>query len=316
MYNEYLEFEKPIAELQAKIEELKSSSLSDDINIIDDIEKLKGKCNKLTVSIFKNLTDHQIVQLARHQLRPHSSDYISYIFDDFQPLSGDRQKGKSMAMISGIARIDGKSVMIVCQEKGRETEEKIARNFGMPTPECYRESQRIIDLANKFELPLITFIDTAGAYPGINAEKNNQSGAIAKNIYKLFELETPIVSVIIGEGGSGGALAIGVADKLMMLQYSIFSVISPEGCASILWKDSKKAADAAKQMNLTAEKIYQLGLIDRIITEPVGGAHRNSEQTAKFIKSAIVEELSLLSGKSSEQIIKDRYAKYRAIGAH
>ena len=312
----YLEFEKPIAELQAKIEELKSSSLSDDINIIDDIEKLKGKCNKLTVSIFKNLTDHQIVQLARHQLRPHSSDYISYIFDDFQPLSGDRQKGKSMAMISGIARIDGKSVMIVCQEKGRETEEKIARNFGMPTPECYRESQRIIDLANKFELPLITFIDTAGAYPGINAEKNNQSGAIAKNIYKLFELETPIVSVIIGEGGSGGALAIGVADKLMMLQYSIFSVISPEGCASILWKDSKKAADAAKQMNLTAEKIYQLGLIDRIITEPVGGAHRNSEQTAKFIKSAIVEELSLLSGKSSEQIIKDRYAKYRAIGAH
>ncbi len=315
MYNEFLEFERPIAELEAKIKELKNTSITDSICIAEDLARLQEKSTDLTTSIFKSLTDHQVVQLARHPLRPHSIDYIKEIFDDFDELSGDRRYAKSEAIISGIARLGDKSVMIIAQEKGRETEEKIKRNFGMPKPECYRQAKRLMLLAEKFKLPVITFIDTAGAYPGIDAEKNNQSEAIARNIFVMAKLKTPILSVIIGEGGSGGALAIGVADKIMMLQYSIFSVISPEGCASILWKDAAKAKEAAASMHLTSSKLADLKLIDKVIAEPLGGAHRDSKAIARTIKETLISELHQLNNKTIDQIIADRYEKYRYLTA-
>ena len=315
MYNEFLEFERPIAELEAKIKELKNTSITDSICIAEDLARLQEKSTDLTTSIFKSLTDHQVVQLARHPLRPHSIDYIKEIFDDFDELSGDRRYAKSEAIISGIARLGDKSVMIIAQEKGRETEEKIKRNFGMPKPECYRQAKRLMLLAEKFKLPVITFIDTAGAYPGIDAEKNNQSEAIARNIFVMAKLKTPILSVIIGEGGSGGALAIGVADKIMMLQYSIFSVISPEGCASILWKDATKAKEAAASMHLTSSKLADLKLIDKVIAEPLGGAHRDSKAIARTIKETLISELHQLNNKTIDQIIADRYEKYRHLTA-
>ena len=311
--DDFLDFEKPIAELEAKIQELKNTTLENSIDILDDLSTLQEKSIKLTQNIFKSLTDHQIMQLARHSLRPHSIDYIEKIFDDFTELSGDRRYARGQAIITGIARLERKSVMVIAQEKGRETEDKIKRNFGMPKPECYRQAKRIMLLAEKFKLPIISFVDTAGAYPGIDAEKTNQSEAIARNIFIMSKLKTPILSVIIGEGGSGGALAISVADKIMMLQYSIFSVISPEGCASILWKDSAKAKEAAASMNITAEKLYKLGLIDRIIDEPLGGAHRDIDCISDNIKSALVEELNSLSKKDLDQLISDRYTKYRSI---
>jgi len=313
MYNEYLEFEKPIAELEAKIKELKTTSLTGDISIVEEISVLQDKSNKLTKDIFSKLNDHQIVQLARHSLRPHSIDYIDKIFDDFEPLSGDRRYAKSQAIIAGIARLNGRSVMIIAQEKGRETEEKIARNFGMPKPECYRFAKRVMKLAEKFSLPLITMIDTAGAYPGIDAEKHNQSEAIAKNLFVMSQLKTPIISVVIGEGGSGGALAIGLSDKTLMLEYSVFSVISPEGCASILWKNAGKAEESAKQMQLTSAKLKGLGLINRIISEPLGGAHRNIEIASQNIKEALVEELMPLLNKPDDILLEERNAKYRSI---
>ena len=315
MYNEFLEFERPIAELEAKIKELKNTSITDSICIAEDLARLQEKSTDLTTSIFKSLTDHQVVQLARHPLRPHSIDYIKEIFDNFDELSGDRRYAKSEAIISGIARLGDKSVMIIAQEKGRETEEKIKRNFGMPKPECYRQAKRLMLLAEKFKLPVITFIDTAGAYPGIDAEKNNQSEAIARNIFVMAKLKTPILSVIIGEGGSGGALAIGVADKIMMLQYSIFSVISPEGCASILWKDAAKAKEAAASMHLTSSKLADLKLIDKVIAEPLGGAHRDSKAIARTIKETLISELHQLNNKTIDQIIADRYEKYRYLTA-
>ncbi|MBT4884989.1 MAG: acetyl-CoA carboxylase carboxyltransferase subunit alpha [Legionellales bacterium] len=313
MYNEYLEFEMPIAELEAKIKELQTTSLTGDVNIVEDIAVLQDKSNKLTKSIFSKLNDHQIVQLARHSLRPHSIDYIKTVFDDFEPLSGDRSYAKSQAIIAGIARLNGNSVMLIAQEKGRETEEKIARNFGMPKPECYRFAKRIMHLAEKFNLPLITMIDTAGAYPGIDAEKHNQSEAIASNLFVMSQLKTPIISVVIGEGGSGGALAIGLADKILMLEYSVFSVISPEGCASILWKNADKSKEAAKQMQLTSDKLKELGLINRIISEPLGGAHRNLQIASQNIKEALTEELMPLINKPHEVLLEERNAKYRSI---
>lgn len=311
MYNDYLEFEKPIAELELKINELSKTAAGDDINLTDAINKLKEQNLILTKKIFTSLDDHKIVQVARHPLRPHSIDYIPLIFDDFDELSGDRCYAKNQAMIFGIARLNGQAVMVIAQEKGRETEEKIARNFGMPKPECYRAAKRIMLLAEKFNIPVITFIDTAGAYPGIDAEKHNQSEAIASNLFIMSQLKTPIISVIIGEGGSGGALAIGLADSIMMLEYSIFSVISPEGCASILWKDAKKSEEAAKNMHLTASKLDKLGIIDKIIPEPLGGAHRNYNTAATAIKEALANELNTLQQKTIQQLLEQRYAKYR-----
>ena len=311
--DDFLEFEWPIAELEAKIEELKNTTLDNSINIVDDLARLQEKSASLTKNIFKSLTDHQIMQLARHALRPHSIDYLNKIFDDFTELSGDRRYAKGQAIITGIAKLGDTNVMVIAQEKGRETEEKIKRNFGMPKPECYRQAKRIMLLAEKFKLPIITFVDTAGAYPGIDAEKTNQSEAIARNLFIMSKLKTPILSVIIGEGGSGGALAISVADTIMMLQYSIFSVISPEGCASILWKDAKKAKEAATSMNITAEKLHKLGLIDHVIPEPLGGAHRDVDLISLTIKEALEKELHKLQKHSTGELIANRYKKYRRI---
>ncbi|MEE3003346.1 MAG: acetyl-CoA carboxylase carboxyltransferase subunit alpha [Pseudomonadota bacterium] len=313
MYNDYLDFEKPIAELEAKITALQATNLNEELNITEQVSELVNKSNKLTKSIFAKLQDHQIVQIARHNLRPHSSDYITNIFEDIDYLSGDRRYAKPQAIIAGMARLNGISVMFIAQEKGRETSDKIERNFGMPKPECYRFANRVMKLAEKFKLPLITLIDTAGAYPGIDAEKNNQSEAIASNLFTMSQLKTPILSVVIGEGGSGGALAIGLADKIMMLEYSIFSVISPEGCASILWKDANKAKEAASQMHITATKLKELGLINRIINEPLGGAHRNLQLMSTNLKNALIEELMPLKDKPYESLIEERYEKYREL---
>ena len=315
MFNDYLEFEKPIAELEEKIKSLRSSSTNSEVDILDEIRELEHKSNKLTKNIFAKLNDHQIVQIARHSQRPHSSDYIKNIFTDIDYLSGDRRSAKPQAIIAGIARLNGRSVMFIGQEKGRETEDKLKRNFGMPKPECYRFAKRVMEMAEKFQLPLITFIDTAGAYPGIDAEKNNQSEAIATNLLVMSQLRVPIVSVVIGEGGSGGALAIGLADRILMMQYSIFSVISPEGCASILWKDASKAREAASQMQITAEKLKELNIINRVITEPVGGAHRNIDLACINLKKALEDELPPLLNKNHDVLLEDRYEKYRDIHA-
>lgn len=313
MYNDYLEFEKPIAELEAKITELQKASQAGAIDIVAEIAELREKSNQLTQTIFSKLDDQQVVQVARHALRPHGMDYIEKIFTDFTQFNGDRRYAASQAIIGGIGRLNGQSVMVIAQEKGRETHEKISRNFGMPKPECYRFAKRMMKMAEKFGLPLITLIDTAGAYPGIDAEKHNQSEAIATNLFTMSTLRTPIISIVIGEGGSGGALAIGLADKILMLEYSIFSVISPEGCASILWKDTAKAKDAAQQMRLTASKLKSLGIINRIISEPLGGAHRDFHRMADHIKKAIEEELMPLINKPIDALLEERYAKYRHI---
>lgn len=315
MYNDYLEFEKPIAELEAKITELQKTSQAGAIDIVGEIAELREKSNQLTQTIFSKLDDQQIVQVARHALRPHGIDYVEKIFTDFTPLNGDRRYAASQAIIAGIGRLHGQSVMVIAHEKGRETHEKISRNFGMPKPECYRFAKRMMKMAEKFELPLITLIDTAGAYPGIDAEKHNQSEAIAANLFTMSTLRTPIISIVIGEGGSGGALAIGLADKILMLEYSIFSVISPEGCASILWKDAGKAKDAAQQMQLTAPKLKSLGMINRIIGEPLGGAHRDFHLMAGNIKKIIEEELMSLVNKPIDTLLEERYAKYRHISS-
>jgi acetyl-CoA carboxylase carboxyl transferase subunit alpha len=313
MFNDYLDFEKPIAELEAKIKSLRAASESDNIDIMKDISDLEKKSSALTKSIFSKLDDHQIVQIARHNLRPHSSDYIHRIFDDVEYLSGDRRSAKPQAIIAGMARLNGRSVMFIGQEKGRETEDKLKRNFGMPKPECYRFAKRIMEMAEKFQIPLITFIDTAGAYPGIDAEKNNQSEAIATNLLLMSQLRVPIISVVIGEGGSGGALAIGLADKILMLEYSVFSVISPEGCASILWKDASKAKEATNQMQITANKLKNLGVINRVITEPLGGAHRNIDLASINLKQALEEELMPIINKPHETLLEERYEKYRTM---
>jgi acetyl-CoA carboxylase carboxyl transferase subunit alpha len=313
MFNDYLDFEKPIAELEAKIKSLRAASESDNIDIMKDISDLEKKSSALTKSIFSKLDDHQIVQIARHNLRPHSSDYIHRIFDDVEYLSGDRRSAKPQAIIAGMARLNGRSVMFIGQEKGRETEDKLKRNFGMPKPECYRFAKRIMEMAEKFQIPLITFIDTAGAYPGIDAEKNNQSEAIASNLLLMSQLRVPIISVVIGEGGSGGALAIGLADKILMLEYSVFSVISPEGCASILWKDASKAKEATNQMQITANKLKNLGVINRVIAEPLGGAHRNIDLASINLKQALEEELMPIINKPHETLLEERYEKYRTM---
>jgi acetyl-CoA carboxylase carboxyl transferase subunit alpha len=310
----FLDFEQPIAELEAKIEELRYVGSDSEININDEISRLQSKSRDLTESIFSGLKAAQISQLARHPQRPYFLDYVSRLFTDFEELHGDRAFADDKAIVGGMARFEGKPVMVIGQQKGRDTKEKVQRNFGMPRPEGYRKAQRLMEMAERFKLPILTFIDTPGAYPGVGAEERGQSEAIARNLFVMSKLKTPIISTVIGEGGSGGALAIGVCDRLMMLQYSTYSVISPEGCASILWKSAEKAADAAEAMGLTAPRLKELGLVDRIINEPLGGAHRDVEAMTSNLKNALFETLETLEGMPTDKLLEERYQRLMSYG--
>jgi acetyl-CoA carboxylase carboxyl transferase subunit alpha len=307
MYLNYLDFEKPVVELDAKIEELRHMGNDSNINILDEIERLESKRNELLKKIFANLNAWEVVQLARHPLRPHAVDYLELIFTDFDELHGDRMFSDDGAIVAGIARLDEQPVLVITEEKGRTTKERIKRNFGSPRPEGYRKALRLMKLAERFQLPIITFIDTQGAYPGIDAEERGQSEAIARNLFVMATLKTPIICVVIGEGGSGGALAIGVGDRVMMLQYSIYSVISPEGCASILWRSSEKASEAAASMKLTAQDAYKNKLIDEIIKEPAGGAHRDVAEMAKKLKQSLITSLKQIQAEPIKKLLKNRY---------
>ena len=311
---DFLDFEQPIAELEAKIEELRHLKGDTALDLVQEISALEAKSKSLTESIFKNLSDVQIAQLSRHPQRPYLLDYIQHIFTDFQELHGDRAFADDKAIVGGLARIEGQPVMVIGQQKGRTTAEKVARNFGMPRPEGYRKALRLMKMAERFKLPILTFIDTPGAYPGIDAEERFQSEAIARNLIEMAELKVPIICTVIGEGGSGGALAIGVGDVTMMLQYSTYSVISPEGCASILWKNQANAADAAAALGITAQKLKDLGLIDVIIPEPLGGAHRDPKQTANQVKQALLEQLALLQEQETKALLEHRYHRYMNYG--
>ena len=311
----YLDFEQPIAELEAKIEELRLVSCDAELNISDEINTLQDKCKRLTESIFSNLTSWQVSQLARHPRRPHTLDYIEHIFTEFDELRGDRNFADDPALIGGIARLDGKPVMVIGHQKGREIKERIRRNFAMPKPEGYRKARRLMEMAERFNMPIISFIDTPGAYPGIGAEERGQSEAIACNLAVMSRLKTPIIATVIGEGGSGGALAIGVCDYLVMMGYSTYSVISPEGCASILWKKAKYASTAAEAMGVTAERLHELKLIDCLVHEPLGGAHRDYKKSAISLKSVLIKEINRLSDFSTDSLIDRRYKKIRQYGA-
>lgn len=310
----YLEFEQPIAELEAKIEELRHVSVNGDFNIGDEITRLQKKSRKLTESVFSSLSIWQISQLARHPQRPFSLDYIQRFISDFQELHGDRHYADDHALIGGLGRLDGRPVMIIGHQKGRDTRDKLFRNFGMPRPEGYRKALRLMKMAERFKLPVITFIDTPGAYPGVGAEERGQSEAIARNLYEMADLKTPIIATVIGEGGSGGALAIGVCDHLMMLQYSTYSVISPEGCASILWKSADRAPEAAQAMGLTAEILFSRQLVDELIPEPLGGAHRDVDATATSLKHALSSNLDRLSQLSVDELLEMRYQRLIRFG--
>ena len=312
--NSHLDFEQPVVQLEAKIEELQNVSGHNRIDITQEIKQLEQKRNKLVKSIYTQLSPWQITQLARHPQRPYTLDYIQALFTDFEELHGDRHYADDAAIVGGIARFDGHPVVVIGHQKGRDTQEKVKRNFGMCKPEGYRKAKRMFELAERFRLPILTFIDTPGAYPGIDAEERNQSEAIAANLKSLAQLEVPIICTIIGEGGSGGALAIGVGDCLIMLQYSIYSVISPEGCASILWKDAKHADTAAKALKLTADELLELGLIDKIVTETNGGAHRSFDSTQTELASVLKSQLDRLSDLSTEQLLAERYKKWADIG--
>jgi acetyl-CoA carboxylase carboxyl transferase subunit alpha len=310
----FLDFEQPVAELEAKIEELRHIGDDNEINIAEEIEHLEGKSRALTEQIFAALTPWQISQLSRHPLRPYFLDYVRRIFDDFQELHGDRAFADDQAIVGGLARLDGRSVMLIGHQKGRDTKEKISRNFGMPRPEGYRKAMRLMHLAERFGIPVLTFIDTPGAYPGIGAEERGQSEAIAKNLQVMSSLRVPIIATVTGEGGSGGALAIGVADRLIMLQYSTYSVISPEGCASILWKTADKAQLAAEAMAITSGKLYDLGLVDGVVPEPLGGAHRDVDELAETLKKTLQEQLSEIEAIPMDQLLAARYDRLRSYG--
>jgi len=312
----FLDFEQPIAELEAKIEELRYVGDDSEINIGEEISKLEEKSRSLTKSIFSKLTAWQTSKLARHPMRPYTLDYVDRIFTDFEELHGDRTYADDAAIVGGIARLDGMPVMIIGHQKGRDTRENIRRNFGMPRPEGYRKALRLMKLAERFRLPVITFIDTPGAYPGIGAEERGQSEAIARNLFEMARLKTPIVCTVIGEGGSGGALAIGVGDRVMMLEYGTYSVISPEGCASILWKSADKAEDAAAAMGITARRLKELGLIDQIIREPLGSAHRDVDTTARNIKQALVDALEKMQKISLDELLAQRQQRLMAYGQY
>ncbi|MDX9687023.1 MULTISPECIES: acetyl-CoA carboxylase carboxyl transferase subunit alpha [Halopseudomonas] len=310
----YLEFEQPIADLQAKIEELRLVGSDNALNITEEISRLQEKSRTLTESIFANLSSWQVTQMSRHPQRPYTLDYIEHIFTDFEELHGDRHFADDAAIVGGIARLDGRPVMVIGHQKGRDVKEKVRRNFGMPKPEGYRKACRLMQMAERFKMPIITFIDTPGAYPGIDAEERGQSEAIAWNLQVMSRLKTPIISTVIGEGGSGGALAIGVCDRLMMLQYSIYSVISPEGCASILWKSAEKATDAAEAMGVTAGRLKELGLVDNLIEEPLGGAHRDPAEVAARIKAQLLLELEKLDQQSVDELLDSRFERLMAFG--
>lgn len=315
MSRQFLDFEQPIEELNQKIQALRMVGNDNEVNLSEEIARLETKCEELTASVLSNLEPWQVAQMARHPLRPQTTDYIEHIFTDFQELHGDRHYSAAPAIIGGLARLNGEPVMVLGHQKGKRTKEKVYRNFGMARPEEYRKALRLMKLAEKFKLPIFTFIDTAGAYPGIGAEERNQSEAIARNLLEMAKLKAPIICTVTGEAGSGGALAIGVGDRVLMLQYSIYSVISPEGCASILWKDPAKASDAAKAMGITADKILEHGLVDEVIKEPLGGAHRNVEAMAARLKSVLIEELHEIKHLPIDQLLDQRYEKFMAMGA-
>ncbi len=312
----YLDFEQPIADLEAKIQELRSASAGPAVNVEAEVNALQDKLRVRTAQIFRNLTSWQVLQLARHPSRPYTEDYIRIICDEFQELAGDRAFADDKAIIGGLARIGGRSVMVIGHQKGRDTKEKIKRNFGMPKPEGYRKALRLMKMAERFGLPVLTLIDTAGAWPGIDAESRGQSEAIARNLMEMAELKVPVVCTVIGEGGSGGALALGVGDRTVMLEYSVYSTISPEGCASILWKDPAKAKDAAEQLGLTAPRLKSLGLVDKVVREPTGGAHRNPNQMAKRLKAVLLNELDVLEKLPVDELLQKRYERLRSYGTY
>ncbi|MGF6392552.1 acetyl-CoA carboxylase carboxyltransferase subunit alpha [Pseudomonas plecoglossicida] len=310
----FLDFEQPIADLQAKIEGLRLVGNDNSLNISDEIARLQDKSNTLTESIFGNLTSWQIARLARHPRRPYTLDYLEHIFTEFEELHGDRHFSDDAAIVGGTARLDGKPVMVIGHQKGREVREKVRRNFGMPRPEGYRKACRLMEMAERFKMPILTFIDTPGAYPGIDAEERNQSEAIAWNLRVMARLKTPIIATVIGEGGSGGALAIGVCDQLNMLQYSTYSVISPEGCASILWKTADRAADAAEAMGVTAERLKSLNIVDKVIPEPLGGAHRDPAKMSESIRADLVQQLDMLGKFDHDALLARRYERLMSYG--
>ena len=310
----FLDFEQPIAELEAKIEELRYVGDDSEININEEVARLKAKSESLTRNIFAKLSPWQIARVARHESRPYTLDYLGAIAPDFQELHGDRMYADDPAIVGGVGRLDGRACMFIGHQKGRDTKERVRRNYGMPKPEGYRKAQRLMRMAEKFSLPVVTLIDTPGAYPGVGAEERGQSEAIAFSLYLMAGLKTPIVSVVIGEGGSGGALAIGVADRLLMLQYAVYSVISPEGCASILWKSAEKAEDAAEAMRITASSLNEFGLVDEVLPEPLGGAHRNPEEAAEVIRNALLKHLEELDQLSTEQLLDERRRRIANFG--
>lgn len=310
----FLDFEQPIAELEAKIDELRFVGDDSQVNISSEIRRLKAKSEALTRNIFSSLTAWQVAQVARHPQRPYTLDYIERIFTDFVELHGDRTYADDAAVVGGLARFEGRPVVIIGQQKGRDTKSKVHRNFGMPRPEGYRKALRLMRMAEKFGLPILTFIDTPGAYPGIGAEERGQSEAIARNLLEMSGLKVPIIAVVIGEGGSGGALAIGVADHVLMLQYSVYSVISPEGCASILWKSADKSADAAEAMGITASKLHEQGLVDEVIPEPLGGAHRDPAAMAETLRAALGRYLARLDRLPLDQLLTTRYQRLVSTG--
>jgi acetyl-CoA carboxylase carboxyl transferase subunit alpha len=312
----FLEFEQPIAELEAKIEELGHVTSYAKVNIQEEISRLRAKSRALTKSIFASLTPWQITQLARHPQRPYTLDYLGTVFTDFVELHGDRMYADDMAIVGGLARLEGEPVMVIGHQKGRDTKERVRRNYGMPKPEGYRKALRLMKLAERFGLPLITLIDTPGAYPGVGSEERGQSEAIARNLFEMSSLRAPIIAVVIGEGGSGGALAIGVCDRLLMLQFSTYSVISPEGCASILWKSADKKEVAADALNLTAERLSALGLVDEVLMEPLGGAHRNPVVMDHTLREALMRHLTQLKALPLEVLLEQRLERIAAFGVY
>ena len=311
----FLDFEQPIADLDAKIQELRSASHGQAFNIDDEVGKLRDKLKRKTADIFRNLTPWQTAQVARHPARPYTLDYVQTICEEFIELAGDRAFADDAAIVGGLARIDGRALVVIGHQKGRDTKTKIRRNFGMPRPEGYRKALRLMKLAERFQLPIFTFIDTPGAYPGVGAEERGQSEAIARNLLEMAELKVPIICTVIGEGGSGGALAIGVGDVTNMLQYSTYSVISPEGCASILWKSAERAKDAAEALSLTAPRLLELGLIDKVLREPLGGAHRDPRNMAIRLKAALLAQLDTLQQIDTPTLLRQRYERLRKYGA-
>ena len=312
----FLEFEQPIAELEAKIDELRYLGDDAEINIVEEINRLRAKSRVLTKTIFATLSAWQVAQLARHPQRPYTLDYMPLVFTDFEELHGDRMYSDDLAIVGGPARLDGRAVMVIGHQKGRDTKERVRRNYGMPKPEGYRKALRLMKLAERFGLPIVTLIDTPGAYPGVGSEERNQSGAIAQNLFEMAGLRVPIVSVVIGEGGSGGALAIGVCDRLLMLQYAVYSVISPEGCASILWKSADKKELAADAMGMTADRLARERLVDEVLPEPLGGAHREPQAMAETLKTALVRDIGRLAERPIDQLLDERSRRLASFGVY